>query len=86
MALLAPLRRGFSLPHAARKNPCSFPSAAEKGSPAEAGLEVGGHELAYRSTATTLPSPNRGTNVMFEQMGDLRSGVLIRQHLPNTTC
>ena len=36
-----------------------------KGSPAEAGPEVGGFELAYRSTALSLPSPDGGTNIMF---------------------
>ena len=36
-----------------------------QGSPAEAGLEVGEPELANRPTALTLPSPNRGTNIMF---------------------
>src|SRR3954469_14775647 len=49
----------------AADDPCSFPSADDKGSPAEAGLEVGGSELACRSTTLTLPSPDRGTNIMF---------------------
>jgi hypothetical protein len=37
---------------------------------AEAGLEVGGSESAYRSTALSLPFPDGGTNIMFKQMRD----------------
>ena len=57
-------------------------SGSAKGSPAEAGLEVGGHALAYRSTALTLPTPNRGTNILLRADGRLPCCVVIRQHLP----
>ena len=63
-----------------RTDPCRFSAGAEKGSPAEAGLEVGGPELAYRSTALSVPSPDRGTNIMFCADTRLRRCVLIRQH------
>jgi hypothetical protein len=53
-----------------------------KGGPPRRGWRLGGSELAYRSTALSLPSPDRGTNIMFCADGRLRSGVLIWQHLP----
>ena len=47
---------------------------------AEAGLEVGEPELAYRSTALSVPCPERDANIMACADTRLRRRVLIRQH------